>query len=162
MKKLLLFLLAFMFSSFQAFSQITQGQVLINSFDPRSPNYYNEFVVLVNNTASPIDLNGYELEAFQVDGTTASGFTYQWTSSYIMPAYGFLLITNNMSSVAGLTPDIELSLGGGTSGGIDNAGYLTFRKTGASSSSDYIDIVKFERSCVGLYKYNIPEGYRKR
>jgi len=150
MKKSLLVLL-FIFLNFKMFPLINQGDVLINSFDPYiDGDYAKEMVVLVNYTSTPIDLNGYEIKCYKFNAIAQLPF-WQFNGTYILPPHRFLLITNNIASVSGISADIQRTDSPG-SGFIDHDGYLTIRKIGANNPSEYIDIVKYSR-----YAYPPPD-----
>jgi len=146
------FISFFILINFQIFSQINQGDVLINSFDPAigKINYNMEMVVLVNNTSSLIDLNGYEIVCYKFDGITQTDPYWRFTSSTTLLPYGFLLITNNTNNVHGVSADLVRY---GTRGYIDYDGYLIFRKINATDSSDFIDIVKYQSILLDKYPF---------
>ena len=149
MKKSLLISL-FVLLNFQIFPQINQGDVLINSFDPAigGGNYDIEMVVLVNRTSSPIDLNGYEILCYNFDAVAHEPAFWQFNGTYILQPYKFLLITRNTNNVSGVSGDLVRFQSGGQ---IDYDGYLAFKKINATSSSDFIDIVKYSQ-----YAYPSP------
>ena len=153
MKKSVLLSL-FILLNFQLFPQINQGDVLINSFDPRigtSFSWRTEMVVLVNYTSSTIDLTGYELVCYVYNGVEQNPYwQFMGTNTDTLPPYGFLLITNNTSSVSGVSADFTRS---GSRGYIDDDGYLTFKKIGADTSSDFIDIVKYQSRGLDDYPF---------
>ena len=122
------------------FPQITQGAVLINSFDPAigAGNYDIEMVVLVNRTSSNIDLNGYEILCYNFNAIPHTPAFWQFTASYILPPYRFLLITRNTNNVSGVSADLVRIQYGGQ---IDYDGYLAFKKINATNPSDFVDIV---------------------
>ena len=134
----------FILLNFQMFPQIAQGSVLINSFDPEigGGNYQIEMVVLVNRTSSPINLNGYEILCYNFNAIAHIPAFYQFTVSYILPPYRFLLLTRNTNSVSGVSGDIVRFESGGE---IDYDGYLALKKINATSPSDFIDIVKYSQ-----------------
>lgn len=132
------------------FPQITQGAVLINSFDPAigAGNYDIEMVVLVNRTSSNIDLNGYEILCYNFNAIPHTPAFWQFTASYILPPYRFLLITRNTNNVSGVSADLVRIQYGGQ---IDYDGYLAFKKINATNPSDFVDIVKYSQ-----YAYPSP------
>jgi hypothetical protein len=136
----------FILLNFQIFPQITQGSVLINSFDPEigGGNYQIEMVVLVNRTSSPINLNGYEILCYNFNAIPHYPAFWQFTGSYsyILPPYKFLLITRNTNSVSGVSGDLVRIESGGE---IDYDGYLALKKINATSPGDFIDIVKYSQ-----------------
>jgi hypothetical protein len=143
------FLLTLIFLSFminQIIPQVApvQGDVIINTFDPwyeTQGGNREEFVVLVNRTNKIIQLNGYEVQTFAVDGTTQySG--YQWTTSYILQPYTFLLLSAPVT-INGVARDFPLT--NSVNGYWDNSGYIALRKQSPTLASDYIDIVKHQR-----------------
>jgi len=133
------------------FPQINQGDVLINSFDPRlEGDYRKEMVVLVNYTSSPVDLNGYEIVCYKFDGITQTDPFWQFTSPTILPAYRFLLVANNTDRVSGISADLVRT---GTRGYIDYDGYLILRKINPTDSTDFIDIVKYQSYELDRYPF---------
>jgi hypothetical protein len=140
------FVSLFILFNIQMFPQVTQGSVLINSFDPEigGGNYQIEMVVLVNRTSSPINLNGYEILCYNFNAIPHYPSFWQFTglNSYILPPYKFVLLTRNTNSVSGISGDLVRIESGGE---IDYDGYLALKKINATSPSDFIDIVKYSQ-----------------
>ena len=150
MKNFLLITLIFVLSV-RIFSQINRGDVLINSFDPSvNGDYDKEFVVLVNRTDSPINLEGYEILCYDYEGhlqTHGYGYVYRFNVETILQPYQFLLIAN-ISDVHGIIPDKLYD-----NYQIDFDGYLTLNKIHPVQESDFLDIVKYSRVDTSLYSF---------
>jgi hypothetical protein len=140
------FVSLFILLNIQIFPQITQGSVLINSFDPEigAGNYDREMVVLVNRTSSPINLDGYEILCYNFNAVPHIPAFWQFTgtNSYTLPPYKFVLLTRNTNSVSGVSGDLVRFESGGE---IDYDGFLALKKINATSPSDFIDIVKYSQ-----------------
>jgi hypothetical protein len=135
-----------------------QGNVLINTFDPRVNTRREEVIVLVNRTNTTINLNGYELQSFGPAGESDKYGYYLFTSSDIMPAYSFLLISS-VTPVNGVSRDLawtELPVGTLPADNWPGDGYLALRKINPITSADYIDIVKHVR--LGFAFTGIPSN----
>jgi hypothetical protein len=120
-----------------------QGDVLINTFDPKINSKREEVIVLVNRTNHTIDLINYELQSFGKAGENEKYGFYQFTSADSMPAYSFLMISS-LLSVNGTSRDrawVELDTVDWT-----DDGYLALRKINPADQNDYIDIVKHVKS----------------
>ncbi len=121
-----------------------QGDILINTFDPKITSKREEVIVLVNRTNHTIDsLINYELQSFGKDGENEKYGYYQFTSADSMPAYSFLMISS-LLSVNGTSRDrawVELDTVDWT-----DDGYLALRKINPVDQNDYIDIVKHVKS----------------
>jgi hypothetical protein len=136
-----------------------EGDVVINTFDSRYGinNTIYECVVLANRTNTTIDLNGYELRGFALDGVTEYSY-YQWNSEYLMQPYSFLLISTTQFQDSVPIPASDLTLIVPGAGNWDDWGYIVLRKqpSGTPLRSDYIDVVKYGRSLVTFT--GVPEG----
>jgi hypothetical protein len=137
-----------------------QGDVLINTFDPRVETRREEVIVLVNRTNAAINLNGYELQSFGPAGESDKYGYYLFSSSDIMPAYSFLLISS-LTSVNGVSRDLvwtEIPVGTPPADNWPGDGYLALRKINPDTSADYIDIVKHVRSGFAFTGVPINSG----
>jgi hypothetical protein len=92
----------------------------------------DEFVVLFNNTAYPIDLSGYELKYFSAaGGAGGAGYTFS-TSTVILPKKHLLLSPNATITVGSLVSkarDLSFTSGMATAGG-----QLLLRETANTSN----------------------------
>ena len=122
-----------------------QGDVVINTFDSRWGGARRaEIVVLVNRTNTTINLDGYEVQSFGIDGEDEKYGYYQFISTDTMPPYSFLLISSYTGLINGVLRDriwTELDTIEWT-----DQGYLALRKINPADSIDYIDIVKHRGS----------------
>ncbi len=145
--KSLFFTILFLMIPIGIYSQVSpvQGDVVFNTIDPRfetNGSSRSEFVVLVNRTNKQIDLNGFEVQTFAIDGVTEYS-RYQWNSTYVLQPYTFLLISSD-TLIDGISRDFELTPS--DSGYWDDDGYVALRKQSPTQPSDYIDIVKHQWS----------------
>ncbi len=133
-----------------------QGDVVINTFDSKwGVSSRAEIVVLVNRTNTTINLDGYELQSFGTDGEDEKYGYYIFTPLDTMPSYSFLLISSYTGEINGVSRDrawVELSDTLLANNWPDN-GYLALRAINPVDSSDYIDIVKHNRTGVGFTGY---------
>jgi len=117
-------------SSFLA-APINPADIYISHLSATYSLASDEFVVLFNNTANPIDLNGYELKYFSASGSSGSA-GYVFSTSTIIQSKKHLLLSPNatitVGSVSSKTRDLPFTAGLSNSGG-----QLVLRQTADTS-----------------------------
>lgn len=68
--------------------------LVISQFQTAGVSASDEFIELHNVSANPIDLNGYRVVYRSTSGTTDTAIT-NWSTSVVIPAGGFYLLTNS-------------------------------------------------------------------
>ncbi|MFH0736139.1 MAG: T9SS type A sorting domain-containing protein [bacterium] len=105
-------------STISAVTQLQPLEVMISHLSADYAGSSDEFVVLFNNTDSPLDLNGYELKYFAATGG-AGATLYSFNSSVILPARKYLLLAYNATVTVGsisVTRDLVMASGMAPSG----------------------------------------------
>ncbi|MFD3164348.1 ExeM/NucH family extracellular endonuclease [Herpetosiphon sp. NSE202] len=109
--------------------------LVISQFQTAGVNASDEFIELHNISANPIDLNGYRVVYRSTSGTTDTAIT-NWSTSVVIPAGGFYLLTNSGY-------DGTATSDGSFSSGLAAAGGGIAIRNGAANTGTIIDSVGF-------------------